>query len=117
MQVGDWVESGGHMRAIFIIRPVEPVWQVYYAKNPPTLTALKQLVGGYIEIVPQFTKLTYEGKHYIRGTAYMNEDGRRMQLPLNQTATDWWLRNLGKGPFWYKPEVFGTLVYYATEKP
>lgn len=75
----------------------------------PDLRELQKLVGGYIEIVPHFTRY---GAHR-RATAYCNEEGKLHGLPLNEKATKAWLDCLGSGPFSYEPRLHGDVVIYA----
>ena len=102
------------MKAIFVITPEGKVTKTVQT-GKPGLKFLQTAVGGYIEIVPHFTGFTYEGKRYSRGTAYCNEEGKLKQLDPNIRATAAWLACLGKGPFRYTPELYGPVVFYATE--
>jgi hypothetical protein len=52
---------------------------------PPALEDLQGGVGGYIELVPYFTK--YKGRPCV---AFCDEDGKRKGLPVNQRATSLW---------------------------
>ncbi len=78
----------------------------------PDLKQLQAAVGGLIERVPHFEE--YNG---LKGVAWCNEEGRPElnNLPLNEEATKAWLQNLGKGPFRYKPELFGDVVFYSPD--
>ena len=71
----------------------------------------QKLVYGPFQMVPHLT----EYKDHTRGHAFVNEEGRLYpdKFPFNEKATKIWLDNLGKGPFSYKPELFGTMVYYV----
>jgi hypothetical protein len=51
----------------------------------PQLDQLKEIVGGWIEIVPYFTK--YDGKSCI---AFCNEEGKLHGLPYNPNAQKFW---------------------------
>lgn len=77
----------------------------------PSHDKLAALVGGYIEYVPGFVKCSYEGVIY-EGYALCNEDARSQELEINPYATCAWLANL-RGPFRYKPELFGTVVFLS----
>lgn len=59
--------------------------------TPPTLQAMKDVVGGYIERVPMLdTYWAPEDKMTLSCVAYCNEDGKRFNLPHNMRATlDW----------------------------
>jgi hypothetical protein len=58
----------------------------------PELQDLKDIVGGWIEMVPYFT--IYEGTLCI---AFCNEEGKlpHLNLPFNATATDLWSKAIG----------------------
>lgn len=68
-----------------LIIPPGPAFQreerVFSTPEPP-LEMIQELVGGYIEIVPQQFKL--DGKVALM---YVNEDGISKQLPANEAAT------------------------------
>ncbi len=76
-------------------------------KKSPGFEDIKKWVNGYIQAVPHFNK--FEGR---RCTAYVNEEGKLYpnKFALNEKATELWLQLLGKGPFIYKPELFGHMV-------
>lgn len=48
--------------------------------SPPSLDELQAIVGGYIEHV----HVDYEGRTYH---AFVNEDGRQREMPINVNAT------------------------------
>jgi hypothetical protein len=54
-----------------------------------TLKFLQGAVGGYIELIPHFETHLINGKE-IACLAYCNEDGKRLELPLNTFATELW---------------------------
>jgi hypothetical protein len=56
----------------------------------PTLDQLKDIVGGYIELVPYFNK--FENKPCI---AFCNEMGKLHELPVNLKATNLWIDAYG----------------------
>jgi hypothetical protein len=56
----------------------------------PTLDQLKDIVGGYIELIPRFN--TFEGKPCI---AFCNEMGKLHGLPVNLKATNLWMDAYG----------------------
>lgn len=61
----------------------------------PTLKELQNLVGGYIQSLPEFDK--YED---MPAEAWVNEDGLAIGLPLNNRAITLWRSILTpKGPF------------------
>lgn len=51
-----------------------------YEGEEPTLEKLQKEVGGYIELI----HVMYEGSLH---QAFVNEDGRRLKLPINLTAS------------------------------
>jgi hypothetical protein len=57
----------------------------------PNLDALQKAVGGYIEVVPYFTK--YEGRPCI---ALCNENGKIEGLPVNRKAQAFWELSFGR---------------------
>lgn len=57
-------------------------------KNDYTLTELKAIVGGHIELVDL-------GKRYL----VVNEDGKLLRLPYNTLATNWMLTAIGGNDF------------------
>jgi hypothetical protein len=56
----------------------------------PTLDQLKDIVGGYIELIPYFNK--FENKPCI---AFCNEMGKLHELPVNLKATNLWIDAYG----------------------
>lgn len=61
----------------------EPVSQAL--NRAPTLKQLQKAVGGYIELIPQFTTLGGSPCH-----AFCNEEGKLKGLPINRRATQLW---------------------------
>lgn len=59
----------------------------------PSLDALQEAVGGYIEVVPLFN--SYEGGPCV---AFCNEEGKLDRLDYNPYATAAWRRALGFDP-------------------
>lgn len=76
-----------------------------------TLKQMQDAVGGFIEGVPHLTR--YETH---KGEAWAGEEGRLKGLPSNEEATRVWLANLGEGPFLYKPQIFGNMIFIYKEK-
>lgn len=92
------------MRKLTIISPDGNIETKEVKKAP--LPMQQEIVGGYIQMVPGFNR--YEGRPCV---ARCNETGRIDGLPLNKTAGELWLSQIiHKGPFWYEPEVYGTLL-------
>ena len=60
--------------------------------GPPDLAALQKAVGGWLEKVPYFNSIEYDGAVH-RCAALCNEEGkldRPTPLPRNPAATDYW---------------------------
>ena len=91
------------MYKVTVIQPDGVVTVTEHADVP--LEMLQRAVGGFIQMVPHFTQ--YDG-HPCE--AYVNEEGRLKNMPLNAKATALWEFFLGEGPFQYKPLLFGPLV-------
>lgn len=66
-----------------------------------TLKELQTIVGGYIERFP-----TDDGRH-----VFMNEDGKRLELPINPKATELCRNLLIYGDF-----IVGTVVILSREE-
>ena len=74
------------MRGLLTIIQVDGAVSSEELAAPPALEALQAGIGGgYIEIVPWFTK--YRGR---RCMAFCDEDGKRKGLPINDHATALW---------------------------
>jgi hypothetical protein len=74
------------VRGVLTIIPTSGAVSSKELAAPPALQDLQGgLGGGYIELVPYFTK--YEGKPCV---AFCDEDGKRKGLPINQRATALW---------------------------
>lgn len=61
----------------------------------PTLEQMQADVGGYIELIPFFTRIRYETPAegevvYPHGIAYCNEYGKLKNMPFNRRATEMW---------------------------
>jgi hypothetical protein len=61
----------------------------------PRLEELQSGVGGYIEIVPGFSR--FLGKPCV---AFCDEDGKRKQMPVNSLATELWYEQVGDRYDW-----------------
>ena len=58
---------------------------------PPTNEELRKIIGGYIGIVHGFTSIDIYGDgHATPCVAFCNEDGKRLELPVNWLATGMW---------------------------
>ena len=73
----------------------------------PCLERLQKIVGGYIQLIPDFNK--YQGRKVI--WAYCNEEGRLEKLPFNQKASQAWARCFPIGTIDYdRAMLFGEIV-------
>jgi hypothetical protein len=58
---------------------------------PPTIEELRKIIGDYIGIVHGFTSIdVYGDGHAMPCVAFCNEDGKRLDLPVNWLATGMW---------------------------
>lgn len=81
------------MRGVLTIIPVSGAVSSKELAAPPALQDLQGGVGGYIELVPHFTR--YQGKDCV---AFCDEDGKRKGLPVNTHAsTLWFLQQTDRG--------------------
>jgi len=71
------------------IPPHGPISLDYFTKKPD-YKMLREAVGGMIQEVPYFTKMTYNGRKFPRGIAYANEEGFMLNLPDNMRARELW---------------------------
>ena len=87
---------------VIIIRPGKPAIETTHVEGPPDLAPIKDgLEGGYLELVPGFNRINYEGE-LRRCVAFVDEDGIRKGLPYNLMATALWraqLHPLDTNPF------------------
>jgi hypothetical protein len=77
-----------------IYRPREAEPEVMPMVRPPSLTALQQAVGGYIELVPYLDHIDYDGKREPC-LAFCNEHGKLEQQAFNRAATEIWEKAVG----------------------
>ena len=80
----------------------------------PKYEQLKNAVDGYIETIPYFTKLKYLNRHYVRGRAYCNEEGKLMGLPRNPRAEEFWRASCPTGDPSHMT-LAGSVVFYAID--
>jgi hypothetical protein len=100
--------------AVFIIRTDGRVEKTVQPKAP-TYDQQTKAVGGFIETVPYFTKMTHDGVLYTRGTAYANEEGRLHGLPINRSAMTRWQSSCpGGDPS--RMTLCGDVIFYARVK-
>lgn len=98
--------------AVITIPARGPVTKISQPKAPD-LTQLQTLIGGYIERVPYFHKFSHDGILYTRGQAWADEDGLMKRLPHNILAS----ASFGWSQFDYPTNLYGTIIFYAKERP
>lgn len=84
-------------------------------REKPGYEQQRKAVGGYIETIPYFTKMTHEGIEYKRGTAFANEEGQLKGLPFNRKAMEAWGKSCPGG----NPErmhLSGDVIFFARVK-
>jgi hypothetical protein len=62
------------------------------------LARIHAALGGYLELIPYFDSYKREDGTVVRCVAFCNEDGKRLQLPLNIAATALWQGALERTP-------------------
>ncbi len=77
---------------VIIVRPNEKV-TILTVKKPPSLRRLQKMVGGYIEIVPEFDRFAV-GTGSAPAVAICNEEGKITGLPFNPLATAMWYKSV-----------------------
>lgn len=85
----------------------------------PDLAQLQASVGGYIALVPQFSRFEYDNIQYTHGELYANEEGLIKNLPFNKTATDAWRKELDRVKMRYSlhgTRLVGNCVFVAKVK-
>jgi hypothetical protein len=92
--------SAPHVRArgqatkgVLYIIPADPkaIRERWEITAPPTIEELRKIVGGYIGTVPGFTSIDVYGDGLAMPcVAFCNEDGKRVDLPVNWLATGMW---------------------------
>jgi hypothetical protein len=65
--------------------------------DPSVLSQLREVVGGYIEVVPRFSKFALDDRT-VTCVAFCNEMGKLHNLPYNMRATELWHTQLGFDP-------------------
>jgi len=94
------------MALTLIIIPADTAKPIELREADTELATLQAIVGGYIELVPDWHE--HEGRSC---DVFCNERGRPEGLPVNARATDGWLKALeGKGPLRYAPVLYGDVV-------
>src|SRR6516165_6096507 len=81
------------MKGVLYIIPADPtaIRERCEITAPPTIEELRMIVGGYIGAVPGFTSIdVYGDGHPMPCVAFCNDDGKRLDLPVNWLATGMW---------------------------
>ena len=81
------------MKGLLYIIPADPkaIRERCEITAPPTIEELRKIVGGYIGIVHGFTSIDIYGDGLAMPcVAFCNEDGKRLDLPVNWLATGMW---------------------------
>jgi hypothetical protein len=84
---------GQAMKGVLHIIPADPtaIRQRCEITVPPTAEELRKIIGGYIDVVHGFTSIdVYGDGHAMPCVAFCNEDGKRLELPVNWLATGMW---------------------------
>lgn len=64
--------------------------------GPPKLELLKEAIGGgWLEAVPYFNKIVYDGK-LVTCIVFCDEEGKLKEFPLNTLATNLWYVSMGQ---------------------
>lgn len=100
------------MYHIFVIKTTGEI-EHYTQPKAPELDQLQAIVGGYIETIPYFTRLNVDGRRYLRGKAYADEDGIMKQKPFNLKATQAWQNHFTK----LVTDLHGDVVFYCKGSP
>jgi hypothetical protein len=84
---------GQAMKGVLYIIPADPkaIRERCEITAPPTIEELRKIIGDYIGIVPGFTSIDIYGDgRAMPCVAFCNEDGKRLDLPVNWLATGMW---------------------------
>lgn len=63
-------------------------------KAAPKLEELQKMVGGYIQLVPAFNRVAHSSGMQ-KCVVLCNEDGKNLDMPVNQEATRLWQLSAG----------------------
>lgn len=81
---------GSYMKGVMLVFLAEGgVPKKVELDGPPSLEALQNAVGGYLEAVPGFNTFNVEGK-LESCVVFCNEEGKLLGLPVNTKATKLW---------------------------
>lgn len=70
----------------YLPKQLEPSVQEY--TEAPSLTDIQTALGGYLESIPYFQWIDYDGRHHC--VAYCNEYGKLKNMEINHMATALW---------------------------
>lgn len=90
-----------------IVKTIQP--------KKPDYKQQKKAVGGFIETIPYFKKVMYEGILYQRGTAYADEEGMLKGKPYNRNAMALWRFSCPNGDP-SRMTLCGDVIFYAKVK-
>jgi hypothetical protein len=80
----------------------------------PTYKQQFEAVGGFIETVPNFTRLEHDGIEYKKGVAYADEEGQIKGKQFNMVATMYWQEACPKGDL-ERMTLYGDVIFIAKE--
>lgn len=78
----------------------------------PTIFQLQQAVGGYCERVPHWRQ--WDNKDCV---ALFDEDGKMKDLPINETATGFWIAEASRQRFAISDVIRGPVVIITADTP
>ena len=84
---------GQAMKGLLYIIPADPkaIRERWEITAPPTIEELRKIIGDYIGTVHGFTSIDIYGDGVAMPcVAFCNEDGKRLDLPVNWLATGRW---------------------------
>ena len=84
---------GQATKGLLYIIPADPraIRERWEITAPPTIEELRKIIGGYIGTVHRFTSIDVYGDGLAMPcVAFCNEDGKRLDLPVNWLATGMW---------------------------
>jgi len=80
-------------KGVLYIIPADPkaIRERCEITTPPTIEELRKIIGDYIGTVHGFTSIdVYGDGRSMPCVAFCNEDGKRLELPVNWLATGMW---------------------------
>jgi Domain of unknown function (DUF3846) len=95
---------------VYIFHPWSDAVETHILEEAPKLDYLKGAVGGYIQAVPYFSTYLPPDGGLLDCIVFCNEDGKRLDLPVNLEATRLWDRALRRvkrgGRYLYPTGIF-----------